>query len=83
MMVSDEIGRWLEGLQLGRYAEAFKANDIDLRSLPYLSDEDLTELGVSLGHRRILLAAIASLERDETPRHDETVEAKQPPEDDA
>lgn len=63
--MSDEIRQWLEGLRLGQYAEAFKANDIDLRALAFVNDEDLRELGVSLGHRRIMLAAIAALGREQ------------------
>ena len=52
--MADDIARWLEGLGLGQYAQAFAENDIDLRALPHLSDDDLKELGLSLGHRRIL-----------------------------
>ena len=53
-----EIGAWLEGLGLGEYAEAFAAADVDGRALPHLTNDDLKELGVTLGHRRIILAAI-------------------------
>ncbi|MCG8689736.1 MAG: AAA family ATPase [Minwuiales bacterium] len=60
-MASDEIAGWLEELGLGQYAELFAANDIDLRALTYLSDDDLKELGVSLGHRRLMLGAIGTL----------------------
>ena len=42
-------------------APALRANDIDLEILPDLSDEDLKELGLSLGHRRRLLRAIGEL----------------------
>jgi class 3 adenylate cyclase/tetratricopeptide (TPR) repeat protein len=59
-----KIVQWLEDLGLGRYAAAFAANDIDLDVLPDLSDEDLAALGVSLGHRRKLLRAIAALDRE-------------------
>ncbi len=70
-MVSDDVEQWLKGLRLDQYAETFKSNDIDLRALIYLSDKDLRELGVSLGHRRILLAAIAKLGANETPQPEE------------
>ncbi len=56
-----DVARWLEGLGLGQYASAFATNDVELRALPHLTDQDLRELGVSLGHRRVLLAAIAEL----------------------
>jgi class 3 adenylate cyclase len=60
--MSDELHRWLDQLGLAQYAEAFAANDIDLDVLPEISDEDLKDLGLSLGHRRRLLRAIADLQ---------------------
>jgi class 3 adenylate cyclase/predicted ATPase len=56
-----DIGEWLDGLGLGRYAEAFAENEIDLHSLPHITEEDLKEIGVALGPRRKLLAVIAEL----------------------
>ena len=50
---------WLRGLGLGRYEEKFRENKIDLDVLADLTDGDLQELGVPLGDRRRLLAAIA------------------------
>ena len=58
------IEQWLATLGLEQYASTFSYNDIDLRALAYLNEEDLKELGVSLGHRRVLLAAIKSLDTD-------------------
>jgi hypothetical protein len=46
---------------MGQYAERFAENDIDLSVLRFLTDEDLDKIGVSLGHRRKMLAAIAEL----------------------
>lgn len=57
-----DIGDWLRGLGLERYAQAFRDNDIDPEILPELSDDDLKELGVTLGHLRLLLKAIHALE---------------------
>src|SRR6516162_7558408 len=59
--MSDELRRWLEQIGLGQHAETLAANDIDLDLLPELSDEDLKELGLSLGHRRRLLRAIGEM----------------------
>src|SRR6266403_3316210 len=59
--MSDDLHPWLSKLGLEQHAEIFAANDIDLDVLPELSDEDLKELGLSLGHRRRLLRAIAEL----------------------
>ena len=55
-----QIADWLEKLGLSEYAQRFAENDIDLSVLPHLTDQDLKELGVSLGHRRKILAAIAT-----------------------
>jgi class 3 adenylate cyclase/tetratricopeptide (TPR) repeat protein len=57
---------WLRSLGLGQYEAAFRENEINERVLPSLTAEDLKELGVAaLGHRRMLLDAIAAL-RDDT-----------------
>src|SRR5215467_15363203 len=55
------IAEWLEELRLGEYAQRFVENGIDLSVLAHLSDQDLKDLGVLLGHRRKLQAAIAGL----------------------
>ena len=60
-----EIGNWLRSLGLERYEAAFRENEINERVLPSLTAEDLKELGVAaLGHRRVLLDAIAALHTD-------------------
>lgn len=59
--MSVSIENWLDQLGLGKYAGAFIDNDVDVRALPFLTEADLRELGVSLGHRRVLLAATAKL----------------------
>ena len=53
-----QIAEWLEKLGLEQYAKLFAENDIDIAILPHLSDQDLKDLGVSLGHRRKIFAAI-------------------------
>ena len=52
---------WLEKLGLGQYAQRFADNGIDVSVLPHLADQDLEKVGVLLGHRRKMLAAIAEL----------------------
>jgi class 3 adenylate cyclase len=59
---TDRIAEWLEKLGLGQYAPRFAENDISFSVLPDLTDQDLKEIGVSLGHRRQLLRAIANLD---------------------
>jgi class 3 adenylate cyclase len=57
-----DIAAWLHDLGLEQYEPAFRDNAIDAAVLPELTIEDLKDLGVNLaGHRRKLLAAIASL----------------------
>ena len=55
------IAEWLATLGLSEYAQRFADNYIDASVLPDLTDQDLTELGVPLGHRRKILRAIAEL----------------------
>src|SRR5262249_1901263 len=53
---------WLRSFGLGKYEAAFRENEINERVLPSLTAEDLKEIGVGpVGHRRILLEAIATL----------------------
>src|SRR5215472_1218097 len=56
-----QIADWLKTLGMSEYAECFAENDIDTSVLRDLTDQDLKELGVSLGHRRKMLRAIAEL----------------------
>src|SRR4051812_43411215 len=56
-----QIADWLEKLGLGQYAQRFAENDISFSVLSDLTDPDLKEIGVSLGHRRQLLRAITEL----------------------
>ena len=58
-----DVAAWLRGLGLQQYAPAFRDNDVDSEVLPQLTVDDLISIGVtSVGHRRKLLAAIASLD---------------------
>jgi class 3 adenylate cyclase len=56
-----QIAEWLEKLGLGQYAQRFAENEIDISVLRHLSDQDLKDIGVPLGHRRKMLAAIGEL----------------------
>src|SRR3984893_18068199 len=57
-----DVAAWLQELGLERYVPAFRDNDIDAEVLLKLTAEDLISIGViSVGHRRKLLEAIASL----------------------
>jgi class 3 adenylate cyclase/tetratricopeptide (TPR) repeat protein len=55
------IAEWLASLGMSEYAERFAENRIDLSALRHLTDQDLKDIGVFLGHRRKMLAAIGEL----------------------
>jgi len=57
-----EISNWLKKLGMSEYAQRFAENSIDdVSVLRHLTDQDLKDIGVPLGHRRKMLAAIAGL----------------------
>src|SRR4029077_3417527 len=53
------IADWLEKLGLRQHAQRFVENEIDVSVLRHLTDQDLKDIGVPLGHRRKILAAIS------------------------
>lgn len=65
------IAEWLATIGLSEYAERFVENAIDLSVLSDLTDQDLKDLGMLLGHRRKMLRAIAEL-RGEAPAAPQT-----------
>lgn len=58
---ASELRAWLESIDLGQYASSFLDHDIDLAVLPELTDADMRELDVSMGHRKRLLREIQLL----------------------
>jgi class 3 adenylate cyclase/predicted ATPase len=61
-----DLRNWLRNQGLERFEEAFRDNGIDETVLPHLTQDDLRELGLPLGVRINLLAAIAELSKEET-----------------
>jgi hypothetical protein len=55
------IAEWLASIGLAEYTQCFAENCIGPSVLPDLTDEDLRELGLPLGHRKKMLRAIAEL----------------------
>src|SRR5215472_756677 len=53
-----DLTKWLEEWGLGQLADRLAEHDVDLATLPHLTDEDLREIGLTLGLRRRLLHAI-------------------------
>jgi class 3 adenylate cyclase/tetratricopeptide (TPR) repeat protein len=56
------IAEWLTSIGLSEYTQRFADNAIDLSVIGDLTEQDLKDLGVLLGHRRRLLRAIAELD---------------------
>jgi SAM (Sterile alpha motif) domain-containing protein len=52
-----QIADWLNQLGMSEYTQRFAEN----AALRHLTDQDLKDIGVLLGHRRIMLAAIQEL----------------------
>jgi class 3 adenylate cyclase/tetratricopeptide (TPR) repeat protein len=55
------IAEWLASIGLGEYSQCFAENAIDLSVVPDLTEQDLKDLGVLLGHRRKMLRSIADM----------------------
>src|SRR6516225_8703717 len=55
------ITEWLASIGLSEYAQRFADNAIDLSVIRDLTEQDLKDLGVLLGHRRKILRAITEL----------------------
>lgn len=56
-----EVAAWLNGLGLGKYAHAFEDHEIDFAALPHLTEDMLEEIGLPVGPRAKVLAAISGL----------------------
>src|SRR6201987_754346 len=76
----EQIADWLEGLGMSEYAQRFAENGISVAALRHLTDQDLKDIGVLLGHRRMMLAAIKELG---SPAAAQAVTAEQKPQDTA
>jgi class 3 adenylate cyclase/tetratricopeptide (TPR) repeat protein len=53
-----DLAAWLTERGLGKYASLFIENDVDFEVFKALSEDDLRELGLSLGARKRILEAI-------------------------
>jgi len=67
-------------LGLAQYEAAFRENAINEAILPKLTAEDLKDIGVTaVGHRRVLLDAIAALRGETPPKHENAPSAATEP----
>ena len=53
---------FLESLNLAHLAATFEAEDVDMSVLPLLKPDDLVDLGLTLGQRKKLAAALSALD---------------------
>ena len=61
--MASEITDWLARLGLDKYGDVFAENEISMAALPHITEADLREIGIPLGPRRQILAAMADLEQ--------------------
>ena len=71
-----DLRNWLESIGLGQYADLFAQNDIDRDVLADLGERELKSLGVSLGHQKKLLKALAEQDRSHIARTDRASEVQ-------
>ncbi len=62
-----EISPWLRELGLDEYSALFAEHKIDFEVLSELTESDLKDLDIPLGHRKKLLKAIAALDGPDAP----------------
>ena len=59
--MASDIADWLSALDLDRFIPVFESNEISVRDLELLTEDDLIELGLPLGPRRRIANAITEL----------------------
>ncbi len=64
---------WLEQHGLVKYLQIFEDENITLEVLPMLQAEDLRELGLTVGHRRIFLQAISNNDKRQPAATDDDI----------
>jgi hypothetical protein len=79
VIAMQQIGDWLKKLGMSAYAERFAEHGIYFSVPRLLTDQDLKDIGVLLGHRRKMLAAIAELSRATPTAPESTLNQSKPP----
>ncbi len=63
---AEDVGAWLDYINMGQYKTSFIENDIQGMHLSELSKDDLSELGVKkLGHRLTIDDSIGKLRNNQ------------------
>jgi class 3 adenylate cyclase/predicted ATPase len=73
-----DVAVWLRGCGLEQYETLFRDHDIEADVLCELTDGDLEKIGVSLGHRKRLLKAVAALAGGAVPASPATAASESP-----
>lgn len=60
--VLQDVNQWLSRIGLAQYATLFAEQAVDFEVLPDLTEQDLKDLNIPLGHRKKLMKAIAALD---------------------
>jgi hypothetical protein len=72
-----DIVAWLKAHGLEKFAPAFAQHEIDFDTLGLLTEDDVRELGLPLGPRRRLLAALGVLKSEAAPSPRDEAERRQ------
>jgi class 3 adenylate cyclase len=72
-----DIVAWLAAHGLEKFAPVFTQHEIDFDTLALLTEDDVRELGLPLGPRRRLLAALGALRSEATPSPRDDAERRQ------
>jgi class 3 adenylate cyclase/predicted ATPase len=72
------VEEWLRSIGLGHRAEAFRAERIEREQLPDLTEDDLKELGLTIGERRRFRRAVLELSNPPPPPLPSTLTERRP-----
>jgi class 3 adenylate cyclase/tetratricopeptide (TPR) repeat protein len=74
--MAESLGEWLTANGLSEFEEIFAANQVDLKTLLVLTEDDLKELGLLFGPRKRILNAVAELKNQNGRRPNGETSAK-------
>lgn len=59
---TQDVGHWLQSIEMGAYVDAFESNNIEGEALMLMDDDALRDVGIaSIGHRVAIMDAIYQL----------------------
>jgi len=60
------LDRLLKSLELEKYSANFQAEEVDMKALVHMNEEDMKSLGIPMGPRKKILSALASRRKKST-----------------